>query len=123
MLVFLYNSQFILYCALQAITASGTKQNDLILGEIHSQLRNKNIAVDIKANSDANVSYTFDLNYSCILIVFNLSNLHGKHRVQLFCTTGEAVLSKFMGFKTHLIFDLMFLFASLCILAFDDSYC
>ncbi|XP_020087982.1 mitochondrial outer membrane protein porin 1-like [Ananas comosus] len=41
-----------------AITASGTKQNDLILGEIHSQLRNKNIAVDIKANSDANLLTT-----------------------------------------------------------------
>lgn len=41
---------------LQAITASGTKKNELIFGEIQSQLKNKNITVDVKANSDSNVS-------------------------------------------------------------------
>ncbi|EHA8587924.1 Mitochondrial outer membrane protein porin 1 [Cocos nucifera] len=43
---------------LQAITASGTKKNELILGEIQSQLKNKNITVDVKANSDSNLSTT-----------------------------------------------------------------
>lgn len=41
---------------LQAITASSTKKNDLIFGEIQSQLKNKNVTVDVKANSDSNVS-------------------------------------------------------------------
>ncbi|KAG0490638.1 hypothetical protein HPP92_007501 [Vanilla planifolia] len=42
-----------------AITATGTKKKDLILGEIHSQLKSKNITVDVKANSESNVSTTF----------------------------------------------------------------
>ncbi|KAJ0988062.1 hypothetical protein J5N97_006418 [Dioscorea zingiberensis] len=41
-----------------AITASGTKKNELILGEIQSQLKNKNITVDVKTTSDANVFTT-----------------------------------------------------------------
>ncbi|XP_008786741.1 mitochondrial outer membrane protein porin 1-like [Phoenix dactylifera] len=41
-----------------AITASGTKKNELIFGEIQSQLKNKNITVDVKANSDSNLSTT-----------------------------------------------------------------
>ncbi|XP_010925360.1 mitochondrial outer membrane protein porin 1 [Elaeis guineensis] len=39
-----------------AITASGTKKNELIFGEIQSQLKNKNITVDVKAGSDSNLS-------------------------------------------------------------------
>ena len=41
-----------------AITASSTKKNDLIFGEIQSQLKNKNITVDVKANSDSNLLTT-----------------------------------------------------------------
>ncbi|KAJ6801993.1 mitochondrial outer membrane protein porin 1-like [Iris pallida] len=41
-----------------AITATGTKKTDLIFGEIHSQLRNKNVTVDVKANSDSSVLTT-----------------------------------------------------------------
>nr|CAD1833910.1 unnamed protein product [Ananas comosus var. bracteatus] len=41
-----------------AITASGTKKNELIFGEIHSQLKNKNVTVDVKANSDSNLLTT-----------------------------------------------------------------
>ncbi|XP_072966365.1 mitochondrial outer membrane protein porin 1 [Typha angustifolia] len=41
-----------------AVTASGTKKNDLIFGEIQSQLKNKNITVDVKANSDSNLLTT-----------------------------------------------------------------
>ncbi|OAY65386.1 mitochondrial outer membrane protein porin 1-like [Ananas comosus] len=41
-----------------AITASGTKKNDFIFGEIQSQLKNKNITVDVKANSDSSLLAT-----------------------------------------------------------------
>ncbi|XP_072994473.1 mitochondrial outer membrane protein porin 1 [Typha latifolia] len=41
-----------------AVTASGTKKNELIFGEIQSQLKNKNITVDVKANSDSNLLTT-----------------------------------------------------------------
>ncbi|XP_042422178.1 mitochondrial outer membrane protein porin 1-like [Zingiber officinale] len=41
-----------------AITASGTKKNDLIFGEIQSQLKNKNVTFDVKAKSDSNVTTT-----------------------------------------------------------------
>lgn len=41
---------------LQAITASGTKKSDLIFGEIQTQLKNKYVTVDVKANSDSSVS-------------------------------------------------------------------
>ncbi|KAJ6808341.1 mitochondrial outer membrane protein porin 1-like [Iris pallida] len=41
-----------------AITATGTKKTDLIFGEIQSQLRNKNVTVDVKANSDSTVLTT-----------------------------------------------------------------
>lgn len=42
-----------------AIAASGTKKNNFLLGEIQSQLRNKNVTVDVKANSESNVLTTF----------------------------------------------------------------
>lgn len=42
-----------------AITATGTKKNELILGEIQSQLKNKNVIVDVKANSDSTLLTTF----------------------------------------------------------------
>ncbi|KAM0895723.1 hypothetical protein ACQ4PT_023658 [Festuca glaucescens] len=41
-----------------AITASSTKKGDLILGEIQSQIKNKGITVDVKANSASNVITT-----------------------------------------------------------------
>ncbi|EMS51310.1 Mitochondrial outer membrane porin [Triticum urartu] len=41
-----------------AITATSTKKADLILGEIQSQIKNKNITVDVKANSASNVITT-----------------------------------------------------------------
>ncbi|EAZ44453.1 hypothetical protein OsJ_29066 [Oryza sativa Japonica Group] len=41
-----------------AITATSTKKADLIFGEIQSQIKNKNITVDVKANSDSNVVTT-----------------------------------------------------------------
>ncbi|XP_020572767.1 mitochondrial outer membrane protein porin 1-like [Phalaenopsis equestris] len=42
-----------------AITATGTKKNELILGEIQSQLKNKNFTVDVKANSNSTLLTTF----------------------------------------------------------------
>lgn len=42
-----------------AITATGTKKNELILGEIQSQLKNKNVTVDVKAISDSTLLTTF----------------------------------------------------------------
>ncbi|KAK8958506.1 Mitochondrial outer membrane porin [Platanthera guangdongensis] len=42
-----------------AITATGTKKNDFILGEVQSQLKNKNVTVDVKVNSESNVLTTF----------------------------------------------------------------
>jgi hypothetical protein len=50
---------------MQAVTASSTKKADLIFGEIQSQIKNKNITVDVKANSESNVSlclYMYILN-------------------------------------------------------------
>ncbi|KAL5201796.1 hypothetical protein ABZP36_036150 [Zizania latifolia] len=41
-----------------AITATSTKKADLIFGEIQSQIKNKNITIDVKANSDSNVVTT-----------------------------------------------------------------
>ncbi|KAG8056520.1 hypothetical protein GUJ93_ZPchr0002g25145 [Zizania palustris] len=41
-----------------AITATSTKKADLIFGEIQSQIKNKNITIDVKANSDSNVFTT-----------------------------------------------------------------
>lgn len=41
-----------------AITTSGTKKNDLLFGEIQSQIKNKNVTVDVKANSSSNVFTT-----------------------------------------------------------------
>ncbi|TVU09294.1 hypothetical protein EJB05_42757 [Eragrostis curvula] len=41
-----------------AITATSTKKADLIIGEIQSQIKNKNITVDVKANSSSNVITT-----------------------------------------------------------------
>ncbi|KAL6599305.1 hypothetical protein ACP70R_045799 [Stipagrostis hirtigluma subsp. patula] len=41
-----------------AITATSTKKADLIFGEIQSQIKNKNVTVDVKANSDSNVITT-----------------------------------------------------------------
>ncbi|XP_051205451.2 mitochondrial outer membrane porin [Lolium perenne] len=44
--------------AVEAITATSTKKGDLILGEIPSQIKNKGITVDVKANSASNVITT-----------------------------------------------------------------
>ncbi|WOK91319.1 mitochondrial outer membrane protein porin 1-like [Canna indica] len=41
-----------------AITATGTRKNDLIFGEIVSQIKNKNITFDVKTNSNSNVTTT-----------------------------------------------------------------
>ncbi|PKU71006.1 Mitochondrial outer membrane protein porin 3 [Dendrobium catenatum] len=39
----------------KAIIASGTKKNNFLSGEIQSQLKNKNVTVDVIANSESNV--------------------------------------------------------------------
>ena len=46
---------------LQAITTSSMKKNEIIFGEIQSQLKNKNMTILVKANSDSNVSIFFSL--------------------------------------------------------------
>lgn len=43
---------------MQAVTASSTKKADLIFGEIQSQIKNKNMTIDVKANSDSNVNFS-----------------------------------------------------------------
>jgi len=45
-----------------ALTASGTKKNEIILGEIHSQLKSNNVTVDAKATSESKLltTVTFD---------------------------------------------------------------
>ncbi|KAL5673934.1 hypothetical protein ACJX0J_018240, partial [Zea mays] len=40
------------------IAASSTKSNEFIISEIQAQLKNKNVTVDVKANSEANLSTT-----------------------------------------------------------------
>ncbi|XP_047086538.1 mitochondrial outer membrane porin-like [Lolium rigidum] len=42
----------------ETVTASSTKKGDLILGEIQSQIKNKGITIDVKANSASNVITT-----------------------------------------------------------------
>ncbi|XP_028554227.1 mitochondrial outer membrane porin-like [Dendrobium catenatum] len=44
-----------------AIIASGTKKNNFLSGEIQSQLKNKNVTVDVIANSESNVLTTFTI--------------------------------------------------------------
>ncbi|WOL18449.1 mitochondrial outer membrane protein porin 1-like [Canna indica] len=41
-----------------AITATGTRKNDLIFGEIVSQIKKENITFDVKTNSNSNVTTT-----------------------------------------------------------------
>ncbi|KAJ8477248.1 hypothetical protein OPV22_020975 [Ensete ventricosum] len=41
-----------------SITTSGTKKNELIFGELQSQLKNNNISVDVKATSDSKFATT-----------------------------------------------------------------
>ncbi|WOL09036.1 mitochondrial outer membrane protein porin 1 [Canna indica] len=41
-----------------AITASGTKKNEVIFGELQSHLKNKNISIDVKATSESNLLTT-----------------------------------------------------------------
>ncbi|CAL9194276.1 unnamed protein product [Musa hybrid cultivar] len=45
-----------------AITASGTRKNDIIFGELQSQIKNNNITFDVKTNSDSNVTTTVTIN-------------------------------------------------------------
>ncbi|ONK76605.1 uncharacterized protein A4U43_C03F30040 [Asparagus officinalis] len=47
-----------------AITASSTRKNEMIFGEIQSQLKNKNVTVDVKANSDSNVELQYFHEYA-----------------------------------------------------------
>jgi hypothetical protein len=55
---------------MQAVTASSTKKADLILGEIQSQIKNKNMTIDVKANSESNV------NLSLYMYILNPWKLH-----------------------------------------------
>lgn len=60
-----YDLHFVLCCLvlifsfiilLQAITSSGIKKGDLLLGDISTQLKNKNITTDVKVDTNSNVS-------------------------------------------------------------------
>ncbi|XP_042401812.1 mitochondrial outer membrane protein porin 1-like isoform X2 [Zingiber officinale] len=44
--------------SIQAITASGTRKNELIIGELQSQIKNKNVTFDVKATSDSTLLTT-----------------------------------------------------------------
>jgi hypothetical protein len=51
-----------IFVYLQAITAAGTRLNESIFGELQTQLKNKNLTVDIRTNTESDVSrlsYTF----------------------------------------------------------------
>ena len=41
---------------LQAITSTGIKKGDLLLGDVSTQLKNKNITTDVKVDTNSNVS-------------------------------------------------------------------
>lgn len=43
-------------CEFQALTTSSTKRNELIFGEIQSQIKSNNISVNLKATSESKVS-------------------------------------------------------------------
>lgn len=45
------------FSVLQAVVFCGTKKNELVFGEILSQIKNKSSTVDIRVNSDSNVMY------------------------------------------------------------------
>ncbi|THU61951.1 hypothetical protein C4D60_Mb01t00020 [Musa balbisiana] len=57
-----------------AITASGTRKNDLIFGEIQSQIKNNNIHFDVKTNSDSNNNKGDNLSASYYRLVNPLSS-------------------------------------------------
>ncbi|KAL6851662.1 hypothetical protein ACP4OV_020226 [Aristida adscensionis] len=48
-----------------AITAASTRKDEAIFSEIQSQLKNKNLTVDVKATSDSNVITTFTIHELC----------------------------------------------------------
>ncbi|MBA0566725.1 hypothetical protein Golob_011518, partial [Gossypium lobatum] len=41
-----------------AITSTGTKKGELLLADVNTQLKNKNITTDVKVDSRSNVSCT-----------------------------------------------------------------
>jgi hypothetical protein len=45
-----------IFVYLQAITAAGTRLNESIFGELQTQLKNKNLTVDIRTNTESDVS-------------------------------------------------------------------
>lgn len=60
-----YDLHFVLCCFVlifsfiilpQAITSSGIKKGDLLLGDISTQVKNKNITTDVKVDTNSNVS-------------------------------------------------------------------
>ncbi|RWW57581.1 hypothetical protein BHE74_00035598, partial [Ensete ventricosum] len=56
-----------------AISASGTKKNELILGELQSQLKNKNISFDVKATSDSKVELQYLHDYAGVTAAVGLT--------------------------------------------------
>jgi voltage-dependent anion channel protein 2 len=43
---------------LQTITAAGTRKNESVFGELQTQLKNKKLTVDVKANSESDLLTT-----------------------------------------------------------------
>jgi hypothetical protein len=41
---------------IQAITAAGTRKNESTFGDLHTQIKNNKLTVDVKANSESDVS-------------------------------------------------------------------
>lgn len=81
------------YLLLQAITASGTRKNELIISELQSQIKNKNVTFDVKATSDSTVS----CDHSSYASVIHLKSFfwppYDSITCQSFCTCLKEILS------------------------------
>ncbi|MCI25484.1 outer plastidial membrane protein porin-like, partial [Trifolium medium] len=45
-----------------AITSTGTKKGELFLGDVNTQLKNKNITADVKVDTNSNIFTTITIN-------------------------------------------------------------
>jgi hypothetical protein len=76
---------------MQAITTSSTNKGEILVGDINTQLKHKNVTTDIKVDTDSNVSSVF-LYLGFLFLLFFL----------IFCVI-------FIYIQCHAIHDLMIL--------------
>lgn len=57
----------------QAITSSGIKKGDLVIADVNTQLKNKNITTDIKVDTNSNVSSSY--RFSCTFFLISCGSI------------------------------------------------